>query len=65
MVIVGGSGSLFGPVLGTLSFLVLEDQLSELWIHWKLIFGVLLILTVLFARGGIDGFLRSLERRKS
>ena len=42
----------------------LEDQLSELWIHWKLVFGVILILTVLFVRGGIDGFLRSLERRK-
>lgn len=65
MVIVGGSGSLFGPVLGTLGFLVLEDQLSELWVHWKLIFGVILILTVLFARGGIDGFLKSLERRRS
>ena len=64
MVIVGGSGSLFGPVLGALGFLVLEDQLSELWIHWKLVFGVILILTVLFVRGGIDGFLKSLERRK-
>ena len=87
MVIVGGSGSLFGPVLGALAFLELEDQLPHLIQlfgafvgdlgfteagegiagfsrHWRLIFGLLLILTVLFARGGIDGFLKSLEGRR-
>ena len=63
MVILGGTGSLFGPVLGALGFLVLEDQLAELWLHWKLVFGILLIVTVLFARGGIDGILRKLEER--
>ena len=63
MVIVGGAGSLFGPVLGAIAFVLFENWLSEIWIHWRLIFGIILILTVLFVKGGIDGFLKSLEER--
>ncbi len=58
MVVLGGAGSLFGPVLGTAAFLILEEVLSSLTIHWKIIFGPMLILMVLYGRGGIDGFLR-------
>ncbi len=58
MVVLGGAGSLFGPVLGAAAFLILEEALSSLTIHWRIIFGPLLILMVLYGRGGIDGFLR-------
>ena len=58
MVVLGGAGSLFGPVLGAAAFLILEEALSSLTIHWQIIFGPLLILMVLYGRGGIDGFLR-------
>ncbi len=58
MVVLGGAGSLFGPVLGAAAFLILEEVLSSLTIHWKIIFGPMLILMVLYGRGGIDGFLR-------
>ncbi len=57
MVVLGGAGSLFGPVLGTVVFLLLEEILSAFTIHWQIIFGPLLILVVLFGRGGIDGLL--------
>jgi branched-chain amino acid transport system permease protein len=57
MVVLGGAGSLFGPVLGSAAFLLLEAFLSATTIYWQLIFGVLLILVVRFARGGIDGML--------
>ena len=57
MVVLGGAGSMFGPVLGTAVFLILEELLSALTIYWHLIFGPFLILVVLFARGGIDGLL--------
>ena len=57
MVVLGGAGSLFGPVLGTAVFLILEELLSAFTIYWEIIFGPLLILVVLFGRGGIDGLL--------
>ncbi len=57
MVILGGTGSLFGPVMGAAAFILLEELFSAWTIHWKLIFGVLLVCTVLYARRGIDGFL--------
>ncbi len=55
MVVLGGAGSLFGPVLGAAAFLLLEEFLSGITVYWQLIFGVLLLLVVLFARGGILG----------
>ena len=57
MVILGGAGSLFGPVLGTSVFLLLEEVMSGWTTYWHLPFGLLLILAVLFLRGGISGFL--------
>ena len=58
MVILGGTGSLFGPVIGASVFLLLEEVLSGFTIYWHLPFGILLILAVLFLRGGISGFSR-------
>jgi len=57
MVVLGGTGTLFGPVLGATAFLLLEEILSGITVYWHLIFGIFLILVVLFARGGIDGLL--------
>lgn len=61
MVVLGGMGTLHGAIIGAISFLMLEEILSGLWQHWKVIFGPLLILLVLFARGGIVGWL---EKRR-
>src|SRR5665213_4562510 len=57
MVILGGMGSLFGPVIGAIIYLVLEEFLSQLTEYWALIMGPLLLLIVLFGRGGIMGML--------
>ncbi|MBS0532191.1 MAG: branched-chain amino acid ABC transporter permease [Proteobacteria bacterium] len=62
MVILGGIGSLFGPVIGTILFLVLEESLSQVTEFSGIIIGPLLLLIVLFARGGIDGWLGRLRR---
>ncbi len=62
MVVLGGAGSWFGPVLGAAAFLLLEEVLSGITIYWQLIFGLFLIAVVLFARGGIDGALGARER---
>lgn len=63
MVVLGGAGTVFGPVLGTTVFIVAEELLSGLTVYWQFFFGVFLILVVLFARGGLDGLLAKLERR--
>ncbi len=57
MVVLGGLGSVFGPVFGAFAFLLLEEFLSDLTIHWQIIFGPFLVLVVLFVRGSIDSLL--------
>jgi branched-chain amino acid transport system permease protein len=57
MVVLGGMGSLFGPVIGAVVFLLLEEVLSMLTEYWQIIFGPMLLAIVLYARGGIDGLL--------
>jgi len=56
MVILGGVGMLFGPVIGAAVFMILQETLSGLTIYWHLPFGVLLILSVLYMKGGLAGF---------
>ncbi|HEX3710978.1 MAG TPA: branched-chain amino acid ABC transporter permease [Pseudolabrys sp.] len=63
MVVLGGMGSTFGPLFGAVALLVLEETLSGITEYWQIILGPLLLLVVLFARGGIDGLLRSLESK--
>src|SRR6266849_986689 len=55
MVILGGMGSIAGPVLGAFALLLLEDALSGWTQHWQLILGPLLVLSVLFLRRGLAG----------
>jgi branched-chain amino acid transport system permease protein len=57
MVILGGMGTLFGPVLGAIAFLLLEDFLSAWTVHWQVVLGPLLVLVVLYARRGLYGLL--------
>jgi branched-chain amino acid transport system permease protein len=57
MVVLGGMGSTFGPLFGAVALLVLEEVLSGITEHSQIILGPLLLLVVLFARGGIDGLL--------
>ncbi|HZO42611.1 MAG TPA: branched-chain amino acid ABC transporter permease, partial [Methylomirabilota bacterium] len=57
MVILGGMGTLFGPVIGAVALLLLEDVLSALTAHWQIILGPILVLVVLFAKRGLFGLL--------
>ncbi len=57
MVILGGTGSLFGPILGAGVFKILEEVLSNIWHHWHLIFGVFLVAVVLYAPKGLDSLM--------
>jgi branched-chain amino acid transport system permease protein len=62
MIIFGGIGTLDGAIVGTAAFLLLEQWLSGLTEHWKVIFGPLLVLIAVFARGGLLGLWDRLRR---
>ncbi len=64
MVIIGGVGTLFGPLVGTIAFVVLEEALSAITIYWHLIFGIMLVALVLYGKGGIHGWLSLLDRKE-
>jgi branched-chain amino acid transport system permease protein len=53
MVVLGGTGTLHGAILGAVAYLALEEILSHVTEHWRVFFGPMLILVVLFARGGL------------
>ncbi|WP_375462088.1 branched-chain amino acid ABC transporter permease [uncultured Enterovirga sp.] len=58
MVVLGGTGTLHGAIAGAAAFILIEEVLSHVTEHWRIVFGPLLILAVLFARGGIAGLFR-------
>jgi branched-chain amino acid transport system permease protein len=62
MVIVGGAGTLIGPILGGIFFMLLEQQLSEVTNLWPLIFGSTFIAFVMLAPEGIWGLLTKRSR---
>ena len=57
MVVLGGLGTLFGPLIGAAAFLVLEEGLSRLTEYPNLILGPLLLLVAIYVNGGIEGLL--------
>ena len=63
MVIIGGVGTFFGPIIGTMAFVLLEEVLSSITVYWHLIFGILLVALVMLGKGGIHGWLRLLDRK--
>lgn len=59
MVMVGGAGTLIGPIFGGAFFIFLEHELSQITDLWPLIFGTIFIVFVLFAPMGVWGLLTS------
>ena len=78
MVVLGGMGSVFGPTIGAVALLVLEETLPLLIgrlgfplfgeaalraaEYWQIVLGPMLLAIVLFARGGIYGALTRADR---
>ena len=61
MVLLGGLGSLFGPVLGATIFLLLEEVLAMYTEHWMVYLGPFLVIVVIFAKHGLFGLLAGKE----
>ncbi len=57
MVILGGSSRLYGAILGALAIVLLEEYLSQWFEYWRLVFGPMLVLSVLLMREGLAGLM--------
>ncbi len=55
LIILGGTGRLFGPLIGAVLYVLFEFALGGMVEHWQLFFGLILLGVVMFARGGIIG----------
>tara|TARA_R110002095_G_scaffold197188_1_gene176186 strand:+ start:829 stop:1944 length:1116 start_codon:yes stop_codon:yes gene_type:complete len=65
IVILGGMGTLFGPIMGAFVVVLLQDFLPNLTEHWQLLMGAIIIAVVLFLPKGIAGLLYRLCERFS
>jgi branched-chain amino acid transport system permease protein len=50
--LIGGSGSLYGPVIGSFVFIWLSESVSAMWARWPLLLGVAFVVVVLPRRRG-------------
>jgi len=62
LVIIGGTARLFGPVVGAVVFVALEHYLGGVSDYWHVWFGLLLLLIVLFGKGGLIGLIAGRTR---
>ena len=51
--LIGGSGSLYGPIIGSFVFIWLSESMSMVWARWPLLLGVAFVIVVMFFRGGV------------
>lgn len=64
IVILGGVGTVVGPVVGALVFLLLEEWLSSLTPHWMAPLGIAIVLVVLLLRKGVYGSFQDWSRQR-
>lgn len=62
MIIIGGFGTLAGPIAGAVIYVLLEYTLGNFTTHWQMIFGPLLIVIVLVGRRGLVGLICGRQR---
>ena len=66
ILVLGGTGRLYGALVGTIVFMLAHDFLASLNpIYWQFYIGALLVVIVMFTRGGILGGLDRLRARFS
>jgi branched-chain amino acid transport system permease protein len=63
MAVLGGFSNFFGPIIGALTYTLLQDQLQSLTEYWRSMLGVILALIVIGFPGGIAGLAFDLWRR--
>jgi branched-chain amino acid transport system permease protein len=63
MELIGGMGTLIGPILGAAIVTLASDIASAYWDRWLLILGAVFVFFVLFARGGVWGLIENMRGR--
>jgi branched-chain amino acid transport system permease protein len=64
MLVLGGAGRLYGAIVGTAVFMIVQDVLAGMNpVYWQFWIGLLLVVIVLLARGGILGAADALAAR--
>ena len=61
--VIGGLGTVFGPLMGALVFLGLEEVLKGFTEHWMVVFGPLIVIVALLGKRGIVGLLQDWDAR--
>jgi branched-chain amino acid transport system permease protein len=57
MTLLGGFASFFGPILGAFVFIYLQDTVMSVFPYWRLVFGAILAVLVIFAPTGLAGLM--------
>ncbi|MFO7294057.1 MAG: branched-chain amino acid ABC transporter permease [Actinomycetes bacterium] len=57
-VLIGGTGTLTGPIIGVAIYTVFQFYVSQLWTHYLIILGVVMIAVLRWAPQGIMGIVR-------
>jgi branched-chain amino acid transport system permease protein len=63
MVVMGGMGTVIGPVIGALAFIGLEEVFKAYTEHWMAVFGIVVLLMAMFGKRGITGWLKAVADR--
>lgn len=63
MAVLGGFSNFFGPIVGALTFILLQDQLQSLTEYWRFLLGAILALIVIGVPEGVAGLSTDLWRR--
>jgi len=63
MIILGGAGTLIGPIIGSFFVVYMQNILSAFMERWTLIIGILFVLVVICAPTGVVGLWRKEWKR--
>ncbi|HEX9157565.1 MAG TPA: branched-chain amino acid ABC transporter permease [Syntrophales bacterium] len=61
MTFVGGTGTFWGPMLGVLVYVILQNYLSDITDRWPLFMGLIFVFMVLFIPGGLTQIIQSIK----
>jgi len=61
MTFVGGTGTFWGPMLGVLVYVILQNYLSDITDRWPLFMGLIFVFMVLFIPGGLTQIIQSVK----
>ena len=64
MTLLGGFENFFGPLIGGIVYIFLQDKIMSLTAYWRFIFGGILAFIVIAAPGGVAGVICSLAKRR-